>query len=107
VSHSYTPRRAGKRWREGAPDYVLDCIDDRGEGDRYTVLMVPFEKGKRYAETWVPYVGVSEYGNWHSGDLEAHQTAQYRYRNHHKRVRWSDLPEPVQRAARDFYERED
>lgn len=25
----YTPRRAGKRWLEGAPEYVLDCIYDR------------------------------------------------------------------------------
>src|SRR5262245_14680229 len=36
----YTPRRAGTRWREGAPEYVLDCFDNGGETvDRYTVLL--------------------------------------------------------------------
>ena len=35
---NYTPRRAGKQWRKDAPDYILDCFDDQGAGERYTVL---------------------------------------------------------------------
>lgn len=35
----YRPRRAAKRWLEGAPEYVLACYDNRGRtADRYTVL---------------------------------------------------------------------
>ena len=49
----YRPRRATKRWLEGAPEYVLDCFDNRGKTvDRYTVcsaasLMVPPTKNRQ------------------------------------------------------------
>ncbi len=95
----YMPRRANlRRWLQDAPPYVLDCVDDKKEGDRFTVLLVPQDK-RSYADTWIPYVGSDEYGNHYSGELRAHDAAGYRYRNGKKRVRWLDLPEPVRRAV--------
>jgi hypothetical protein len=35
----YRPRRAAKRWLAGAPEFILDCFDNKGKtSDRYTVL---------------------------------------------------------------------
>jgi hypothetical protein len=30
------------------------------------------------------------------GEMNAYEATQYRYRNHHRRIRWSDLPEHIQ-----------
>ncbi len=102
IMSTYTPRRAGKRWREGAPDYILDCFDDKTEGDRYTVMFT----GKlliRYArDVYVQYLGMSgapEHPQGVSmwGEMKAHEAAAYRYRNGHRRVRWLDLPEHIRK----------
>lgn len=85
------PRRAGARWREGAPPYILDCFDSKGAtADRYTVLFcAPF------ADTGgeVLYLGLGEGGRGVSmfGSMPPHQAAAYRYRVKHHRVRWLDL----------------
>lgn len=108
----YTPRRAGLRWREGAPDYVLDCFDNKLSCDRYTVLFCGeftyhikkdgsiVEGSDTLANTYVQYLGMSGapthpqgFSQW--GELTAHQAAAYRYRSAHHRVRWLDLPENV------------
>ena len=100
----YTPRRASKRWLEGAPDYVLDCFDTKDCGDRYTVVFgkefmnhVPNYPGGDY---WLSYLAMSDAPThpqgislW--GEMASHQIAAYRYRNHHRRVRWNDLPEHI------------
>lgn len=93
----YTPRRAGKQWLKGAPAYILDCFDDKHETDRYTVLLVGdwMTTDGTFAGTWVAYLGMDEGGRGYSGELRAYEAAQYRYRNHHRRVRWMDLPQPV------------
>lgn len=116
----YTPRRASKRWLEGAPPYVLDVLDNKGaSADRYTVLFGrPFvyvlkpdgstspDPG-RYGDTWIQYLDMSDAPThpqgvslW--GEMSAHQAAGYRYRCKHQRVRWLDLPEHIRRhvAAR-------
>lgn len=95
----YTARRAGKRWREGAPDYVLDCFDSKGPGERYTV-MFKGEGGPEFKDTWIPFLGMSgapthPQGVSMWGELEAYKAAQYRYRVKHQRVRWLDLPEHI------------
>jgi hypothetical protein len=104
MSHVYRPRRAGARWREDAPAYVLDCFDYPAFTDRYTVLL-----GERFlvagngpGETTVPYLAMSgapthPQGISLWGEMSAAQAAAYRYRNGHRRARWLDLPEVVRR----------
>jgi hypothetical protein len=60
---TYTPRRANlKRWLEQAPPYILDVFDNKGKtADRYTVFLCgEFLSGDTYANTHVPYLGMSE-----------------------------------------------
>jgi hypothetical protein len=108
----YRPRRAGSRWLEGAPAYIFDVFDDKGVGDRYTVFFgADFiyhvaKDGKigqgsdQYANTYLAYLGMSgapshPQGISQWGELEAYQTAMYRYRNKNRRIRWLDLPEHI------------
>ena len=113
-NRKYTPRRAGKRWLDDAPAYILDCFDIPDTGDRYTVL---FGKGLMFHvkhngdcmdgsdqrnNTIVPYLAMSEapgspqgISMW--GELEAHQAAAYRYNNGHRRIRWLDFPAHIRK----------
>ena len=98
MSRNRYPKRARARWLEGAPEWVCDCFDDRGEGDRYTVFLTGPEWGAG-RDGWAAYFGIDEHGQIFSGEMRAHEFAQYRYRNGKKRVRWIDLPEAVRRAC--------
>lgn len=91
------PRRAGSRWLEGAPEYVLDVFDNKGRtADRYTVFF-----GGTLAEPGtVHYLGMSD--NPHSpqgvsmwGYGPAHDLAGFRHRRLRERIRWTDLPENI------------
>lgn len=101
----YTPRRANrKRWLEEAPEYILDCLDNKGKtADRYTILFCgdlliwSKDQPRRFANTTVPYLGMSDFPThpqgvsmW--GEIGAWDAAAYRYRSGHHRVRWLDLP---------------
>lgn len=94
------PRRAGARWRQDAPPYVLDVLDNRGKtADRYTVLFVgePTSDGARYI---VPYLGMSSdphspHGISMWGCLCQSDAAAFRYRSGKDRIRWLDLPEHI------------
>lgn len=104
MTKQYTPRRASKRWLDGAPAFVLDCFDDKGAGDRYTVFFGTEFMSQRgsYAESWVAYLGMDgspthPQGISMWGEMEAYQAAQYRYARKHRRVKWSDLPENIRR----------
>ena len=100
----YTPRRASKRWLEGAPEYVLDCFDSKDSGERYTVIFgkefmnhIPGYPGGDY---WLSLLGMSGAPSHPQGislwsEYPAHQIAAYRYREGHHRVRWMDLPENI------------
>lgn len=93
---TYKPRRATKRWLEGAPEYILDCFKDVFKGGNYWVLfggtlLDPFLlKDKRVHMLELndmpthPCLGVSRC-----------DTAKVLYRPAHLRVRWLDLPENV------------
>ena len=109
--NKYTPRRASlKRWLEGAPDYVLDCFDDKRTGDRYTVmftgrLLEHYGEDKTFANTYVQYLNMSgapshPQGVSMWGELKAYEAAAYRYHNHHRRIRWNDLPEHIKAHVR-------
>lgn len=100
----YTPRRSGKRWREGCPDFVLDVFDHPDSADRYTVILtgpnniVP----NTYTKTSVPYLAMSErpehpqsIGLW--CEMSAYDMARYRYSQGHRRIKWLDLPEAVRK----------
>jgi len=111
----YTPRRASKRWLDGAPAYVLDVLDNKGKtADRYTVLFtfplafaldrhgngLPEGQRGEFRNTWIPCLGMSAYPTHPQGvsqwsELEAYQAAAYRYRCKHNRIRWADLPEDI------------
>jgi hypothetical protein len=107
----YTPRRAGlKRWLQDAPDYVLDVFDYPRACDRYTVMFTGrfleySGKEKTFANTYVQYLGMSGapthpqgFSMW--GEMEAYEAAAYRYNNHHRRIRWNDLPEHIKAHVR-------
>jgi hypothetical protein len=90
-------RRAGKQWREGAPDYVADCFDNPDYGDRYTVLF----KGLS-CDGYTAYLGLSSnpthpQGCSMWGEGRNYEIAAYRYRNGKHRIRWLDLPENVRK----------
>ena len=109
----YVPRRAGKRWLESAPEYVLDCFDNHGQSaDRYTVIF-----GKQFlckdgqGTSWLSLLDMSPnpthpQGIGLSAEYKAHQIAAYRYRNGHYRVKWSDLPEEIQECVKHWAEQE-
>lgn len=105
----YTPRRAGKRWLEDAPEYILDVFDDKGDGGRYTVLFCGEllgafvkEANRTYSNTWINYLDMSDapthpqgVSMW--GEMPSYGAAQYRYRMGHRRIRWLDLPEHIRK----------
>lgn len=99
----YTPRRAGKRWRESAPEYVMDCFDNGGQScDRYTVLFCGslLISDGTFAETYVPYLSMSGAPSHPQGvslldEMRAYEAADYRYHCKHHRIRWLDLPEHI------------
>lgn len=115
MARFYTPRRAGKRWLEDAPPYVLDVLDNKGKtADRYTVLFtfplayalgrdgVPLGDGVRgeFSRTWIMYLGMSgapthPQGVSMWGEMKAYEAMNYRYRMKHQRIRWLDLPEEI------------
>lgn len=90
---SYRPRKASKRWLEGAPDYVFDCFDHKKGLERYTILLGGPEFWNEAMGRHVSYLGTCATGKAVSmfGECEAS------YRPAHHRVRWLDLPEELRR----------
>ena len=95
----YKPRRAGKRWLEEAPEYILDVFDNKGKTiDRYTVLFGGsmledslVESRKVYcldmsSDPTHPWFGVSMWGECDAA-----------WRPSHERIRWLDLPEHIRK----------
>ena len=93
----YSPRRASKKWLEGAPDYVLDILWDRDyPNDGLMVILSKEFMSQRgeYAESWVTFLSLSENGVLGGADeLNAYDMASYRYKNGKDRVAWKDIPE--------------
>lgn len=90
------PRRAGQRWRESAPHYILDCFaepDSADVDDPYTVLLHPAYDGE------VQYISATRSGGTYFGAMRDYEARTFRYRSGHKRIRWLDLPEPVRNAV--------
>ncbi|ACF33956.1 hypothetical protein Porky_141 [Mycobacterium phage Porky] len=101
----YKPRRCSKRWLDGdCPREVLAIMDSGPKNfDRYTVFYTDAVRDGR--DVWIGYRGMSEHpsspmGFGVSGQLRAHEVAEYRYRFKHQYIRWSDLPHDVQETVR-------
>jgi hypothetical protein len=95
---AYRPRRATKRWREAAPEYILDCFDNKGKTfDRYTVLFGgSMLEPALLKNRSVHFLGLSEapshpqgFSQW--GEISA------TFRPAHWRVRWLDIPEHIRK----------
>ena len=114
MPQEYTPRRANlTRWLKDAPDYILDVVDSKNCGERYTVIFTKAMSSQSgaYHETWISFLGMSDAPThpqgvsiW--GEMEAWKMAAYRRRVHRQRIRWLDLPEHVRAhvIARATYE---
>lgn len=96
MSRRYTPRRATKRWLEGAPEYVLDVFD-RGPSlfDRYDVYF----GGSLLDDTLlrlreVHYLAMSD-NPTHPQGYSLWGCVSASYRPSHHRIRWLDLPENI------------
>ena len=102
MSHAYKPRRATRRWLEGAPEYVLDCFDNKGKtADRYTVLFGgSLLEPVLLKDRKVFYLGMSEKPS-HPWGVSNFGECSASWRPAHQRVRWLDLPEHIrQHVAR-------
>ena len=96
----YQPKRASKRWLEGAPRTVLACYDSGAKTiDRYTVLYgAPFWNEEVYGRD-IPYIAMSAdpFGPLGFGQHGVMQSI-HRDRCGHK-IKWSDLPPDCRRAV--------
>jgi hypothetical protein len=101
---SYKPRRAGKRWMEDAPAYVLSVHDNKGQtADQYTVYFggefilndgPDAGPGTGPGNTYIQYLAMSTdptspqgVSIW--GEMWAYE------RSSRQRIRWLDLPEHI------------
>ena len=90
----YSPRRASKRWLEGAPAFVLDCFDHPQYADRWTVLYCGPDNEIRDDRGNVTHIFGMSHGYDCGGSIEFKRwdAVNYRYRNKHRRIRWLDIP---------------
>ena len=96
MARTYTPRRAAKRWLEGAPNYILDVFDNGGAtADRYTVLFGgPLLDDELLKTRAVHGLALSYYPSSPVGISQWVEVAAA-YRPAHHRIRWLDLPPHV------------
>lgn len=100
---TYRPRRARARWLESAPEFVLDCFDNKGKtADRYTILFGgSLLEPQLLKDRKVQYLGLSAYPS-HPQGISMWGEIEASFRPAHQRIRWLDLPENVRKhiAAR-------
>lgn len=104
MSNAYRPRRAPKRFLEGAPRELIAVYDNGGKTiDRYTAIFddVADYDGRR----WISYRGMSEdpyspHGFGISDSMQIHQMQDYRRRAYREYVAFKSLPAPVKRSIR-------
>lgn len=95
---TYRPRRAGKRWLEHAPEYVLDVFDNKGKtADRYTVLFGgTLLDPQLLKERKVHFLGMSEHPT-HPQGVSMWGECPASWRPSRQRIRWADLPESIRK----------
>lgn len=89
---------------EGAPEGVYEIFDMPETTDRYTIF---FAAQQSRRGEYVPYLGsgADPRGVSYSGEMSLQEFEDFRNEKLHgdegeSRIKWSDLPEPVQRIAR-------
>lgn len=98
MARNWKPRRAGRRWLENAPEYVLDCFDNKGKtADRYTVLF----GGSLLEDSLLRarknfYLGMSDAPTSTQG-VSMWGECDAAWRPSHERVRWVDLPAHIRK----------
>lgn len=97
----YRPRRSSQRWLEGAPKQVLACYDNGGKScDRYTIMFGSFWKDHKGGYQIDAYAASENPYNPHGVGLTVSVPAYVDRKCLGKKLKWSELPEPVQRAVR-------
>lgn len=89
----YRPRKANKRWLEGAPDYILSVHDNPKYGDRYTVCFGGHLWDESMGRT-VMYLGMSANPS-HPQGISMWGEMESGARANMKKIRWLDLPEHI------------
>lgn len=93
---TYRPRRAGKRWLEGAPEYVLDVFDNKGKTcDRYTVLFGGSLLEPTLLEHRKVFMLSMSDNPTHPQGFSQWGEVSTNWRPSHQRIRWLDLPEHI------------
>ena len=108
MTRKYTPRRAGRRWLEGAPEYILDCFRQRKEDGGFDVLFTGSLLGtvasepRDFAHVYVMGLDLAADGRYYSFELSAYQAVQFRRANSHRRMGWKDLPREVRKSIEEW-----
>ncbi len=101
-------RTANKRWMEGAPKGVLSCHKDpskNGPADAYTVYFKT-DDPKRAAYLSMNAAPFHPQGICMSGECADYARARFMRSYAGRKIRWLDLPEDCQKAARNFAQAE-
>jgi hypothetical protein len=117
MKKQYVPKRATKRWLNGAPDYILDCFFHPNFVDCYEVFFGKSESfhvkrdgttasgPDQYHNTYINGISTSENGGVSGAfEMTAHEVAMYRYRNKHRKIAWQDLPDTTRQLIVNFVE---
>ena len=101
----YRPRRSSKRWLESAPKQVLACYDNGGKScDRYTIMFDTFWKDYKGTTRIDAYAASENPYNPQGGGMTVSVPSHMDRKRLGKKLKWSELPEPVQRAVRAWCE---
>ena len=93
---TYTIRRAGSRWLQGAPRHILDCF--RNRCGTYTILYT-FPRQAEIMGREMDSRPSHPQGVGMSFSLSFREAAAYRYANGKLRIRWDELPEETRKCA--------
>ena len=89
-----TVRRANKKWRQGAPDFVVDCFHIPKYVDCYTVIVLNGDGSLSCLGTNADM----SFSGW--DDIAKFNARNFRYRFRNYRISWGDLPEKVRNAVK-------
>lgn len=89
---TYRPRRATKRWLEGAPEYILDCFK---AGTYWVLFGGSLLDPHLLKDRKVHMLELNDLPNNPSFGISMWGEIEASYRPAHHRVRWLDLPENV------------
>ena len=93
---NYKTRRAVKRWLDSAPEYVLDCFDNKGKiTDRYTVLFGGSLLDPALLKDRKVFILGMSGAPTHPQGISMWGESSAAWRPSRERVKWLDLPENI------------